>query len=340
MQEVEDVLAGDHRDAVGDIDDRLATRRRGQVLDQAHQTVDRHVRLVAHRARVVDQLLPRQHRAAADQAALPRRLDPGLAVRPVLDLRVDVVDHLEQVAALAVAVHPLAGEGLEVEQRPPYLVAVVRERHPQVQVAVEAREHDAVLGPEVLADECTKFPHDAIAVGRGQIQVVDVDDDVERLLRRHGHRPPRGGRPFERILGWRRQQRLRRQFAAAAHQEFVALLFDRVEVADRHGSPVDPELEVVRTQAQHGLAVGVGDVDVDVDDLDVDDLDETRSRGRPRVARLGGGRKRGGQSKEDRRRQVEPARDRGGVPTTHGESLPRRSTSLSGQRRNASARTA
>ena len=222
----------------------------------------------------------------------------------------------------------LGGDLLQIEQRAVQRLPIVGERQPEIESRVEARQHDLVLGPQLLPDEGPELAQDPVPIERRQVVVVDVDGHMQRLLCRYRRRRPAKPVRFPRVPRWRRYERLGLDVAAAADEQLVVPKFHGVEVADPNRSAVDPEAEIVGPETEHGFPVRARDVDVDVHDLDVDDLRKARTGRRGRGVRL---RRRGRRQRRpdgnarcrERQPWVVARKQRGAVRRCHGERLTR-----------------
>ncbi len=258
---VEDVLAGDHLEAVADVDHRLAPRHAGEGVGELLQAADRERQVVERRLGV----------GAGDAFRL------GRALR--------LLDPLHGLAALRVGVDALGGDLLQVEHGRGDQGRIAGEGAAYVQLAVVGDQHELVVLAQLVADEGPQLAHHAVAVERPEVEVVDVDHQPQPLVRRRARRRSR--------LGGHRRSRGHRGRGGSRRSGLVLVgddrppLVDGVEVGDLDRPAVLEHLEVVLGEPGDGLALLVRDVDVDVDHADVDDVDE-----RLRLPGLLGGRRR------------------------------------------------
>ncbi len=181
--EQEQVLAGRYRQAVADVQDRLAPGNAGHPAD------DR-----------VDRLEGAAHPVAL---RLGVGLDAGLGRRSPAAVGLDGADQiLDGMVARGLAVGDVGGELLHGGQVGDDLLHVRGERHPDGEAAVVAHQHHLVAGGELPAQEVRQAGEDVVAVARAEVDVVDQDDEAEALvLGARGGSGSRSRRPGRARLG-------------------------------------------------------------------------------------------------------------------------------------------
>ena len=136
------------------------------------------------------------------------------------------------------------------------------ERLGHLEIAVVADDHEAIALPYAVLHEALQAVEDPAPVGGRDVEVVDVDHQVQLLLRRP--------LVFSRLGRARLGQR---QPALGVAQD--AVVVDRgVEVGDLDRLAVLENLEVGYGQVVDRPALLVGHEDLDVDHVDVDRVDE------------------------------------------------------------------
>lgn len=164
VEEVVEIGAGGHRDAVADVEQGLAPRQAGEGGDHLLQAVDRALEVLVALAGVeVDQWLGLVEALAG-------------------------VDVLDDLVALLVGLDGVGGERLEAEQRLAHQVTIAGEGLADVEVALEGHHHGAVAGLEVGGEKGPHLANHPVAAEGPQVEVVEVQDQVEALVLRHGLR--------------------------------------------------------------------------------------------------------------------------------------------------------
>jgi hypothetical protein len=240
LQDVVQILAGAHLQAVADVEQRLASRQSGERAHEVLERRDRELQVVGGRLRV------RTHAAGH------------------LRVRLRVVDLAHQVAALAVGGDARGGHLLELKGGLGDRLRVGGERPPDVELAVVGDQHRAVALVDLLRHESAHVAQHAVAVEGPQVEVVDVDHQMQPLVVGHLRQLVRHSGPG-RLAGCRRHD------GGVGHAGLAAV--DGVEVGDRHHLLVLDHLEIAGLQAAHALALLVGHEDVDVHHADADRLE-------------------------------------------------------------------
>ncbi len=262
-----------HRQAVADVDHRLAAAEPGRHADEL---ADHPQRLAGVHHLLLGQAAdPRQQgtrRAGHLEADLVLRLHLAAArgggEETAAGLDVEVADVGQQLPALDV--EPLADAGglldrleggEDVVRRGGEAVAVHRQG-----AAVGGHHHPQVVAP-ALEQELAQPRQDSGAVDLGDVRLVDEQDHVVQ---------PLGDRRLGRLAGRARVPRARVPRTRIPHGRGTG---GGVEVRDLDPLAVLEQLEVLGAEPGHRPALFVGDDDVDVDHVDVGGAGEDRLPG-------------------------------------------------------------